>query len=69
MDPSFFRLIEAGSVSGTAAVHVDDMFEVGRNRDATGFARTLGKLIPFNNLGELRWYAGGHYSRDKPRVY
>ena len=31
----------------------------------TGFARTLAQIVPINNLGELRWYAGCHYFRDK----
>lgn len=25
--------------------------------------KDLNRLLPMNNLGELRWYAGCHYSR------
>ena len=34
-------------------------------RGVTGFCEDLNHLVPINNLGELRWYAGCHYSRDK----
>ena len=41
-----FLLIEAGSVSVIAVMHVDDIFAVGVKRDVTGFARTWASLSP-----------------------
>ena len=64
-DACVFRLIEAGSVSVIAVVHVDDIFAVGRKERCDRFCEDLGNLVPINNLGELRWYAGCHYSRDR----
>ena len=45
-------------------VHVDDIFAVGRKERYDRFCEDLNHLIPINNHGELRWYAGCHYSRD-----
>ena len=64
-DHCVFRLLEAGSVSIIAVVHVDDIFAVGRKERCDQFCEDLNRLVPINNLGELRWYAGCHYSRDK----
>ena len=46
-------------------VHVDDIFAVGRKERCDRFCEDLSHLVPINNLGELRWYAGCYYSRDK----
>ena len=54
-----------GSVAVIAVVHVDDIFAVGRKERCDQFCDDLNHLVPINNLGELRWYAGCHYSRDK----
>ena len=64
-DACVFRLIEAGSVSIIAVVHVDDISAVGLKERCDRFSEDLNHLNPINNLGELRWYAGCHYSRDK----
>ena len=59
------RLIENGTVSVIAAVHVDDSFPLGRKSWCHRFCENLNKLVPINNLSELCWYAGCHFSRDK----
>ena len=64
-DACVFRLVEAASVSIIAVVHVDDIFAVGRKERCDRFCEDLSHLVPINNLGELRWYAGCYYSRDK----
>ena len=66
-DSCVFRLVEVGSVSIIAAVHVDDIFAVGRKERCDRFCEDLNPLliVPINNLGELRWHASCHYSRDK----
>ena len=64
-NPYVFRLIEEGSVSIIAVVHVDDIFAVGRKERCDRFCEDLNRLVPTNNLGELRWCASCRYSRDK----
>ena len=46
-------------------VRVDDIFAVDRKERCDRFCEDLNHLVPINNLGELRWYAGCQYSRDK----
>ena len=58
------RLIESGSVSIVTVVHVDDMFAVGLKSRCDKFCADLNRLVPINNLGELRWYGGCCFSRD-----
>ena len=64
-DEYFFRLVEAGPISVIAVVHVDDIIVVGRKDKRDRFCEDLNHLVPIHNLGELRRYAGCHYSRDK----
>ena len=64
---SAFCLIENGRVSITAAVHVDDIFAVGQKERCNKLYDVLNCLIPVKNLGELKWYGGCHYSRDRKR--
>ena len=63
-----FRLIEEGRVAiTTAVVHVDDIFAVGRKDRCDRFCVDLNGMIPLKNLGELKWYGGCFYSRDRDR--
>ena len=64
-DACVFLLIEVGSVAVIAVVPVDDIFAVRQKERCGQFCEDLNHLVPINNLGELRWYAGCHYSRDK----
>ena len=48
-----------------AVVHIDDIFAVSRKERCDRFCEDLNHLVPINNLGELRWCAGCHSSRDK----
>ena len=63
-DACVLRLIESGSVSIVTVVHVDDIFAVGLKARCDQFCEDLNRLVPINNLGELRWYAGCRFSRD-----
>ena len=45
-------------------VHVDDIFAVGLKARCDQFCEDLNRLVPINNLGRLRWYAGCRFSRD-----
>ena len=53
--------IENGTVSAIAVAHVDDIFAVGHKSRRARVCEDLNKLVPINNLGELRWYAGYHF--------
>ena len=44
--------------------HVDDIFSVGRKNRCDQFGRDLNQYVSITNLGELRLYAGCHFSRD-----
>ena len=66
-DPCVFRLVENGNVSIMAVVHVDDIFAAGRKSRCDQMCDELNMLVPINNLGDLTWYGGCHYSRDKER--
>ena len=57
-DACVMRLIESGSVSIVTVVHVDDIFAARLEARCDQFCEDLNRLVPINNLGELRWYAG-----------
>ena len=48
----------------TIVVHVDDILVVGKRERCDLFGRDLNKLVPVENLGELRWYSGCFYETD-----
>ena len=55
-DACVVRLIESGSVSILAVVHVDDILAVGIKSRCDQSCEDLDHFV--NNLGGLRWYAG-----------
>ena len=63
-DACVMRLVESGTASTVIVVHVDDIFTVWRKARCDKFREDFNRLVPINNLGELRWYAGCRYSRD-----
>ena len=66
-DVCVFRLIEDGRVTITAVVHVDDIFAVGQKERCDRLCVDLNRTIPVKNLGELKWYGGCRYLRDRIR--
>ena len=66
-DVCVFRLIEDGRVAITAVVHVDDIFAVGQKEWCDRLCFDLNRIIPVKNLGDLKWYVGCRYSRDRKR--
>ena len=50
-------------------VHVDDIFAVGRKERCYRLCEDLGKLVPLNHLGELRWYARCQYCLRQGRGF
>ena len=57
-DAYVLRLVQSGSVSIVTVVHVDDIFAVKLEARCDQFCEDLNRLVPINNLGELRWCAG-----------
>ena len=49
----------------TAVVHVDDIFAVGQKERCDRLCVDLNRTIPVKNLGDLKWYGGCRYSRDR----
>ena len=67
-DVCVFRLIEDGRVVITAVVHVDDIFAVGQKERCDKSCVDLNRNIPVHrNLGELKWYGGCRYSRNREK--
>ena len=64
-DSCVFRLVEGGKVVMHLVVHVDDIFAVGKKERCDQFGKDLGRLVPVNSLGELKWYSGCYYERDR----
>ena len=46
-------------------MHVDDIFSVRLKSRCDVFRDELNRMIPVKNLGELRWYRGCHYTRER----
>ena len=67
IDVCVFRLIEDGRVAITAVVHVDDIFAVGQKERCDRLCVDFNRTIPVKNLGDLKWYGGCRYSRDRKR--
>ena len=63
-DACVFRLMEVGRVVMTVVVHVDDIFAVGEKTRCDLFGRELSRMVPVENLGELRWYSRYFYETD-----
>ena len=64
-DTCVFRLVEEGRVAIIAVVHVDDIFAVGLKSRCDVFRDELNRMVPVKNLGELRWFGGCHYKRER----
>ena len=46
-------------------VHVDDIFAVGKKGRCDQFREDLNRMVPVKSLGELKWYSGCFYERDR----
>ena len=51
----------------TAVVHVDDIFAAGQKEMCDRLCVDLNRTFPVKNLGDLKWYGGCRYSRDRKR--
>ena len=66
-DVCVFRLIENGRVAIPEVVHVDNSFALGQKKRCNSLCVDLHRTIPVKNLGKLKWYGGGRYSREHER--
>ena len=66
-DVCVFRLIENGRASITVVGRVHDIFAVRLKNRCDVLCDDLNRQIPIINLGELKWYKGCHYPRDRGR--
>ena len=64
-DACVVRLVEEERVAIIADVHVDDIFAVGLKSRCDVFRDELNRIVPVKNLGDLRWYGGCHYTRER----
>ena len=64
-DSCVSRLIRGGTVVLILVVHVDDIFAVGKKERFDQLGEDLHRMIPAKNLGELKWYSGCFYERDR----
>ena len=64
-DACVMCLVEDGGVSEVVVVHVDDIFSIRRKSRCDKFGDDLDAYVPITNLGELRWYTGCHFKRNR----
>lgn len=69
VDACVSRLVEEGSVTISAVVHVDDMFAVGRKERRYRVCENSNRSVSTNSLEELPWYAGCHFTQDRETDY
>lgn len=63
-DACVFLLVERGTVTISAVVHVDDIFAVGRNEMFDCICEDFNRLVLINNPWGLTWYTGCHFTQD-----
>ena len=63
-DPCVLRLMKDETVILMVAVHVDDLFVVGRSKEVADFYDALNNKFLTNMVGELSWYTGCTFERN-----
>ena len=65
-DPCMFRKVVDGEVSHIVCVHVDDLAVTAEGKDTfDSFYAQLKDGFPVNDMGELYWYLGCAFERDR----
>ena len=64
-DPCVMRLILKGVVVGVLVVHVDDLLFGGLRSTSDEVVAALNDTFPTKHLGDLTWYMGREYRRDR----
>ena len=67
VDPCVFRLMVAGDVVAMLVFHVDDI-KIAATEKVTGVLfSALNQRFPTKHLGEVAWYMGSEYKRDREK--
>ena len=64
-DPCVLRFIMGDEVVGMVTIHVDDILYAGTKSLAKVFVEALGDSLPAKNLGEVKFFLGCQYIRDR----
>ena len=65
-DACAMHLVEDVAVSAVVVVHhVDDIFAIGLKTRCDKFGDDLNACVPITNIGQLRWYTGCSFERDR----
>ena len=64
-DPCVLRFMMGDEVIGMIVIHVDDILYAGLKRLAEYLLQELGNLLPAKNLGEVNFFLGYAFRRDR----
>jgi len=64
-DPCVLRFMMGDEVIGMIVIHVDDILYAGLKRLAEYLLQELGNLLPTKNLGEVNFFLGCAFRRDR----
>ena len=64
-DPCVMRFIIGDKVVGMVAIHVDDVLYAGTKSLAKVVVEALGDSLPTKLLGEVRFFLGCEFIRDR----
>ena len=67
VDPCVFRLMVAGDVVARLVFHVDDIKIAATEKVTEVEVSALNQRFPTNHLGEVEWYMGSEYKRDREK--
>ena len=66
-DSCVLRSMETGNFSLMVVIHVDDILVVGNKQRCDKLCFDLNRSVSINNLGQLSWYTGCSFIRDRSR--
>ena len=67
VDPCVFRLMVAGDVVAMMVFHVDDIKIAATEKVTEVVVSALNQRFPTKHLGEVEWYMGSEYKRDREK--
>ena len=65
VDPCLLRLIISDELAGVVVMYVDDIMFAGCKVTSNEVVSALDAVFPVKNLGEVKWFMGSHYQRDR----
>ena len=67
VDPCLLRLVVGGELAGVVVIYVDDIMFAGSRTIGNSVVQALNAAFPVKNLGDVKWFMGNHYERDRDR--